>query len=262
MIANKIRRISKKNNSSLTVTEIYDHYIALDWSDRNMAIARLGKKGNQPKVIDVPSDIKELKLYLASLKGKKILTIEETSTSQWLYVELFDFVEKIFICDPYRNRLLSDGPKTDKIDAGNLCILLKNGLMKEVFHSTDELFNLRKLVSYYDDEVKAGVRLLNQKSALYRAEHKSARKKEQIEDNLINNFIVAQLDEKINSYVEKKKKYEEEFIRISKKNKILRSLESIPGFGPISSVTVLSIVIDGHRFKSSNCKASDGNGIS
>ncbi|MFA5806263.1 MAG: hypothetical protein WC879_16645 [Melioribacteraceae bacterium] len=105
-------------------------------------------------------------------------------------MELYNYAEKIFICDPYRNRLLSDGPKTDKIDAGKLCKLLKNGMMKEVYHSTNELYELRKLVSYYDDEVRAGVRLLNQKSALYRAEHKSWKKKEEIEKNRINNFIV------------------------------------------------------------------------
>jgi len=252
MLSKKISGNKTKNNSSLTTTESYDHYIALDWSERNMAVARMSKKDTEPKVIDVPSDLKELKLYLANLKGKKILTIEETTTSQWLYVELYDYADKIFICDPYRNRLLSDGPKNDKIDAGKLCKLLKNGMMKEVYHSTNELYELRKLVSYYDDEVKAGVRLLNQKSAIYRAENKSWKKKEEIEASRVNKFIVAQLDEKIESYQEKKKRYEEEFSRISKKNKVIRNLQSIPGLGPISSVTILSMVIDGRRFKSSN----------
>lgn len=252
MIANKIVVKSKKNNSSLTATESYDHYISLDWSEKNMAIARMGKKDKEPKVIDVPSDLKELKLYLSNLKGKKILTIEETTTSQWLYVELSDYADKIFICDPYRNRLLSDGPKNDKIDARKLCQLLKNGMMKEVYHSTNELYELRKLVSYYDDEVRAGVRLLNQKSALYRAENKSWKKKEELEGSRVNKFIVSQLDEKIESYREKQKRYEKEFERMGKKNKIIRSLKSIPGLGPISSVTILSIVIDGKRFKSSN----------
>jgi transposase len=252
MVSKKISEKSKKDNSSLTVTDSYDHYMALDWSEKNMAIARMGKKDIEPKVIDVPSDIKELKIYLANLKGKKILTIEETTTSQWLYVELHDYANKIFICDPYRNRLLSDGPKNDKIDAGKLCKLLKNGMMKEVYHSTDEMYELRKLVSYYDDEVRAGVRLLNQKSALYRAENKTWKKQEELEGSRVNKFIVAQLDEKIESYQERHKSYEKEFDRISKKNKVLRSLKSIPGLGPISSVTILSIVIDGRRFKSSN----------
>ena len=252
MSVNKVSRKSKKDNSSLTVTDVYDHYIALDWSKKNMAIARMSVKDYEPKIIDVPTDIKELKRYLKALSGKKILTIEETTSSHWLYVELYDYVERILICDPYRNRLLIEGPKTDKIDAGKLCKLLKNGLMKEVYHSTNELYELRKLVSYYDDEVKAGVRLLNQKSALYRAENKSYKKKEELEKSKINEFIVTQLDEKIESYHEKKKMYEEEFERIVKNNKLLRNLKSIPGLGPISSVTILSTVIDGKRFKSAN----------
>jgi len=47
----------------------YENYVALDWSIKNMAIARLIPKMIEPKVIDVPSDIKELKLYLKNLNG-------------------------------------------------------------------------------------------------------------------------------------------------------------------------------------------------
>ena len=253
MISSNLSRKNEKDNSSLTQSKFYDHYIAVDWALKNMAIARLSKKMTEPIIIDVPSSVKELKLNLKKLQGSKILTVEETTTSQWLYVELHDYADKIFICDPYRNRLLSDGPKNDKIDAGKLCKLLKNGMMKEVYHSTDELYELRKLVSYYNDEVKAGVRLLNQKSALYRSENKSYKEKEQLaEGSGINKFIVTQLDEKISLYVDNKEKYEEEFEKISKKNKVIRSLDSIPGFGLISSVTICSIVIDAKRFKSNN----------
>ncbi len=39
---------------------IYDHYIAMDWSSINMAIARMTKQSNKITAIDVPSDIKEL----------------------------------------------------------------------------------------------------------------------------------------------------------------------------------------------------------
>ena len=141
---------------------IYDHYIAIDWAATNMAIARMTKRSNKITTIDVPSDIGELQFYLKSLNGRKILTIEETTTSQWLYTELKDYVDKILICDPCRNSLLKEGPKTDKIDATKLVQLLKAGLMKEVFHSTDKFIYLRRIVSGYEDLVKAGVRLKNQ----------------------------------------------------------------------------------------------------
>lgn len=97
------------------------------------------------------SDLKELKEYLASLKGRNVLALEETTTARWLYLELVDHVDRLVICDPFRNRLLSDCPKTDKIDAGKLCLLLRAGLLKEVFHSSNDLYELRRFVSAYED---------------------------------------------------------------------------------------------------------------
>ena len=80
---------------------IYDHYIAIDWSIINMAIARMTKKSNKITAIDVPSDIEDLQAYLKNLRGTKILTIEETTTSQWLYTELYQFAGIDLICLPF-----------------------------------------------------------------------------------------------------------------------------------------------------------------
>ncbi len=148
---------------------MYDHFIAVDWAQGNMAIARMTSRSNRITSVDVPSSIKELRLYCGQLKGSKILTFEETTTAQWLYTELRPYVDQILVCDPYRNRLLSEGPKTDRIDAEKLVQLLRSNLLKPVFHSGDEFVRLRKLMSGYEDIVKAGVRLKNQRSALFRA---------------------------------------------------------------------------------------------
>lgn len=252
MSKKKIMVKSTKDNSYPDNIDQFDHYLALDWSMKNMSIARLTRKTKQPIVIDVPANLKNLKDYIKKLTGKKILTIEETTTSQWLYVELVEYLDQIVICDPYRNRLLSDGPKTDKIDAGNLCLLLKNGLLKEVYHTTDSLYELRMLVSAYDDQVRAGVRLLNQRSSIYRAEHKSYKEDKMQDINGIKDFVLTNIEEGIELYRSKKESYEKEFEKICRGNKTLRSLNTIPGIGPISSVTILAIVIEGGRFKSPN----------
>ena len=129
---------------------MFNHYVAVDWAMSNMAIARMTQKSNKITVIDVPSNIQDFQAYLKNLKGSICLTIEETTTSQWLYTELINYVDKIIICDPYRNRLLSEGPKTDKIDAEKLVKLLKADLLKEVFHSNSKFVELRKIVGAYD----------------------------------------------------------------------------------------------------------------
>ncbi len=43
---------------------MYDHYIGIDWSMTNMAIARMTRASNKAKVIDVPADVRELQVYL------------------------------------------------------------------------------------------------------------------------------------------------------------------------------------------------------
>ena len=111
---------------------MFDHYIAVDWAQANMAIARMAAVADKISIVDVPSSVKELKIYLQQLKGRKILTIEESTPSQWLYTELKSHVDELIICDPYRNHLLSEGAKNDKIDAAKL-IKVKRNAMKPSF---------------------------------------------------------------------------------------------------------------------------------
>ncbi|MCP3925852.1 MAG: IS110 family transposase [Desulfobacterales bacterium] len=228
---------------------IYDHYVAIDWAIKNMAIARMTKKSNKITAVDVPSDIVELQTYLKSLRGTKILVFEETTTSQWLYTELKDYVDRIIICDPYRNRLLSDGPKTDKIDATKLVQLLKADLIKEVYHSNDRFIYLRRLVSAYEDLVKAGVRLKNQRYALLRACGKNGNEK--IGTKLCLNtdqFVIERMDRQIKSYEEEKKCYEKEFVSLSKQFPDIKHQRSLPGIGVINAVKIVTRIVTPYRF--------------
>jgi transposase len=228
---------------------IYDHYIAIDWAAKNMAIARMTKKSNKIRAIDVPSDIKELKFYLKNLKGTKILAIEETTTSQWLYTELIDHVDTILICDPYRNKLLLEGPKTDKIDASKLVQLLKAGLMKEVYHSIDKFLYLRRIVSGYEDLIKAGVRLKTQRYALLRVCGKSGYEKKNVKLGSRNEqFVLDAQQRQIAIYEEEKQSYEKEFKRLCRKYPVIRNQKSLPGIGDIHAVKIVARVVTPWRF--------------
>ncbi len=107
--------LSKKSRKTKWNQVEYDHYIAIDRSQVNIALVRSTCKNPEPKVLQwEKSDIKLVKEYLSKLNGSIIMTIEETTTSHWLYVELKSFVDRIIICDPYHNRLLSDGQRPTK----------------------------------------------------------------------------------------------------------------------------------------------------
>lgn len=225
----------------------YDHYIALDWAKINMALAKMTKHSDHIDVIDVPSDIQELKIYLKRLKGSKILTIEETDTAQWLYLELKEHVDEIIICDPYRNKLLSEGAKTDKNDARKLVTLLKNNLLKPVYHSGELLFGLRKLVSGYEDIVKSGVRFQNQRKALLKAVGINKNTGEL--SDYYEQFVLQGIERNIKQYGEEKKRYEKEFIKLCKQHKSISILLGIPGIGEIGAVKLAAIIINANRFK-------------
>ena len=95
---------------------MYDHDIALDWAQTVMAVARMTRKARKLQEFETRTDIGDLKAYLKSLNGTKRLTFEESTSSQWLYTELYGVVDKIIVCDPRRNHLLKEGPKSDRID--------------------------------------------------------------------------------------------------------------------------------------------------
>ncbi|MDP2600356.1 MAG: transposase [Deltaproteobacteria bacterium] len=229
--------------------EQYDHYIAVDWSIRNMAIARMTGKSNKISVVDVPSDVSELRLYLKNLRGSKALALEETTTSQWLYTELKGEVERLIICDPVRNHLLSEGAKTDKIDASKLVQLLRANLLKEVYHSGEKFLELRRLVSGYEDVVRAGVRLKNQRYSLLRACGLTG--EESMETRLrgaIEQRVLEGLDRQLVCNKEEKKRYEADFNELAKKHPEIRHQDSLPGVGLIGAVRIVSRVVCPHRF--------------
>lgn len=224
----------------------FENYIALDWSQRNMAIAHMTKHSSEITTIDVDSNIKALKLYLSLMKGSKILTFEESNPAQWLYTELIGSVDKIIVCEPYHNHLLKSGPKTDKTDAQKLLKLLRADMLKSVFHCTDEFINIRKLVSGYDDLITSTVRLKNRRSALYRSAGKKVgsafEKKEEV-------FVLEGIEDLIERHEVVRRKYEAQYRQVRKETPMIMNIQSIPGIGPINAVKIAATIVDAKRFK-------------
>lgn len=229
---------------------MFDHYIAFDWAQKVVAVARMTKKHNKIQSFETSPNVKELQIYLQSLSGSKALVIEESTTSQWLYTEFKEHVDKLVICDPRRNRLLLEGAKNDRIDAEKLVRLLRSDMLKPVFHSADQFIYLRRLVSGYDDLVKSGVRLKNQRAALFRANgiDKEVKSLENAEDK----FVLQGLDRSIELYEEEKRRYEKEFHALRKKHRMIANLCSVPGIGEINAVRTTAIVVDPRRFPTKN----------
>jgi len=127
---------------------------------------------------------------------------------------------------------------------------LRGNLVKEVYHTDNEQYKIRKLASGYEDLVKSRARVKNEISALYRSigiRDKKGRGYDKSDETL--NFILGQKKRVLETLELESKEYEELFKGIAKKNAVIRSIKKISGFGPILSVEGYSIVIDAGRFK-------------
>lgn len=246
-------KIAKRKGSSkpmdYVIGDFYDNYVAIDWSTSVMSISKMSSSSRTPIISkDLPATVKAIKDYLKELRGKVILTIEETTGAQWLYVEIKDYVDKIIICNPYRNSLLKDGPKNDHKDSSDLCRLLRAGLLKEVYHSNDENYKIRKLTSSYSDLINGIVRAKNQLSAIYRSLGKNYKKDTLETEDEYFNFIITEKKKTIEEHTQIKKEYFKLFRKIMDKNRTIKNLTQISGIGLTNAVKLFSVVIDANRF--------------
>ena len=111
----------------------------------------------------VPTTIPALRSVLEAIPEPKVLVIEEGPSADWLYRNLRTSVNEMVVCDPRRNRLITDdGDKDNPIDARKLAELLRGGHLRAVHHSdSPDQVVLKEWVSLYGDRVRQGVREIN-----------------------------------------------------------------------------------------------------
>lgn len=227
----------------------YSTVFAMDWSlsaDSEVSYKRQGsKKISQTRL---SSDLKSLSSYFEQFKGKKLLVFEETTGAHWLYVNLQSSIERIVICDPYRNSLLKEGPKTDKIDSFKLLHLLLNNSLKEVYHSASSIYQLRRFMSGYEDLMKAIVRIKNQITGFKRASGFRKNEKTYNPVDKLEAYVYEQQQEMLTKYELQKESYEKEMKKLIRSHEVLKRLKKISGIGPVIALTIYSRVVDGHRF--------------
>jgi hypothetical protein len=143
------------------------HYIGLDAHSATCTFVVLDEAGKMTHRTIVKTSETTLLGFLKTLPGEKILTVEESHVSQWVYVLLNDKVEKLIVCNPVHLGK-KQGPKTDYRDAFNLAQALRGNFLKAVYHDESHWIQLRVLVSGYSDLVTEIVRTKNRLKAVFR----------------------------------------------------------------------------------------------
>ena len=106
-----------------------DKYLAFDIHQATTVVLVLNAAGREVKAAVLPTQAQLLLGFLQGLRGKLHLTLEEGTSSAWLYDLPQGRVVGLVACDPRHNALLKEGNKSDAGDAHKLVGLLRAGML-------------------------------------------------------------------------------------------------------------------------------------
>ena len=109
------------------------YFIGLDAHSSTSTFAVLDQEGQCVLRKTVDTSEKNLWNVIDSIQGERILTFEESTISQWLFISLREKVDRLLVCNPTYVAKKS-GAKTDFRDALHLANELRCGHLKEVYH--------------------------------------------------------------------------------------------------------------------------------
>ncbi|NOT78052.1 MAG: transposase [Bacteriovoracaceae bacterium] len=232
------------------------YFIGLDAHSSTSTFAVLNETGDCILRKTVDTSEKNLWNVIESINGERILTFEESTISQWLYISLKEKVDRLLVCNPTYVAKKS-GAKTDFRDAIHLANELRCGHLKEVFHDNSHWAQLRTSVSGYLDIVQEIVRFKNRLKSVFRAEGLKTD-----ENNFYKNkdrcielkndsarFVATNLFSQVEFLENEKIKYLDWFKNNQKKYRPIRNLMTIPGISIVRANVIAAIVCQPERFR-------------
>jgi transposase len=233
------------------------HFIGLDAHSKSCTFVVQDESGKVTHRTIVKTSERTLLGFLATLPGEKILAVEESHVSQWIYVLLHEKVDKLIVCNPcYLAK--HQGPKTDYRDALRLCNELRGNFLKPVYHDESKWIQLRVLVSGYLDLVSEIIRTKNRLKAIFRSEvldtsdakfYKSKERAKELSHEH-GRFVADSLFKQVEHLEERKLEFKVIFTKNMKTYRALKNLATIPGIDAVRANIIMAIVCMPHRFES------------
>jgi len=233
-----------------------ERYIGLDVHAASCTLAVISEAGKRLKDFPVETNGQALVEAIRMIPGHKHLVFEEGLQSAWLYETLSPHVDEIVVAGITE----SQGQKDDKRDAYGVAEDLRAGTLgKRVFKAPRQFTRLRELSRIHMTLVGDVIRVQSRIKSLYRSRGVmvsglnvySVRRRGDWQKQLGSSAQAraARLYDHLDFLVEQKKHAEGDLLRESKKHRIVRIVETAPGFGPVRAARLVPIVVTPHRFR-------------
>ena len=236
-----------------------DKYIGMDVHQATTVVAVMDAEGTVIWETIVDTQQACIIRLIQSLSGPLHVTFEETAQADWLYEVVRHFVAEVIVCDPRRNKLLSEGSKSDKVDARKLAELLRLGMVRGVHHGNGTR-QLKELVRGYETLCRDTQRTMVRIKAIYRARGirtpglsvYQAKQRQQWLQQLDESGVrqrVGWLYEQLDHLKPLRRQAKQAMIQESRKYRGVELLRSIPQLGAIRAALIVATVDTPHRFR-------------
>jgi transposase len=237
-----------------------DKYIGLDVHQAMTVAVVLDAEGKIILETMVATEAAAILRLVQSLSGPLRVTFEETTQAEWLHEVLRTQVTEVVVCDPRRNKLLSEGSKGDKVDARKLAELLRTGMLRSVYHGHEATRKLKELVRAYETLSVDTQRTMARIKAIYRGRGIAtagrgvyqARQRDQWLEKLTEPGLrqrAAWLYEQLDQVRTLRKKARQAMLTESRTHRAVNLLRTIPQLGPIRAAFIVATVDTPHRFR-------------
>jgi transposase len=237
-----------------------EKYIGLDVHQATISVAVLDATGKLVMESILETRAATILQFFAGLRGRLLVTFEESTCAAWLYDLLKPHVADLIVCNPRKNALLKQGNKNDQIDARKLASLLRGNLLKPVYHGESGVRTLRELARGYLATVKDLTRVMSRLKAVYRSwavpcagrDVYYARHREEWLGQIPHpgpRRRAEQLYQQLDMLQQLRQQARRELLRESRRHAATAGLRQIPYVGPIRAALLVALIQTPHRFR-------------
>ncbi len=238
-------------------------YLGLDAHIGHCVLASMDTRGKLLFSERLPTSEAALVSHIVATKArKKLLALEESSLADWLSGALRDYVDKLIVCDPRQNALISrSSHKDDREDAYNLCRLLRLGELKPVFHSDEghrAVFkdSVQLYLNLRDQQIglKNRIKARYQSAGVLRVDGTrvfDAKHREQYLGQLpdaARRDMLRHLYSVLDVMLAAQEAARADMLRLGRKYKEIKEFMKMPGIGPIGAHVFDAFIQTPHRF--------------
>ena len=240
------------------------YYIGLDIHKKTISYCVKDAAGCVHREGKIGSSRRELDVWVRTLPQPRMMAMEATIFTGWIYDYLLPHAEKLKVAHPLMLRAIAAAKKkNDKIDAAKIADCLRCDFLPECHIAPTEIRDRRRVLRYRNLVVKQMVQMKNRVSGLLletgvtynkRQLHKVGYFGEMMSTNAEINDAVRPLLNLSRGMIRRSSKLEYDLVSSLERDPLLkerlRRLRTVPGVGSITALTWALEIGDYTRFSS------------